>query len=284
MTINVDKEDINVFQATLNELSLNAVKDTIFQSAFIKTHKDFYQWKKEYVCKYIPHDILITGWGDFSKGNLQFDICSNFADVQKQQLNHGVNEIKPLMQILFSKWVDNNEKWILNEEFHISDLQLKFSAEEKIMSLLAKTSSILVYGFRDKRSNSDVLYAFFSVRENEKANTSVLSIIMPFLDEALRRVECLPKNTANILQIPTILSVISKRELAVLRLVVQGKTNTEIAENLFISVNTVKNHLKNIFKKIDVSSRAEAVAKYLNSSNLQEEPTTKTKSIFLKTS
>ena len=80
------------------------------------------------------------------------------------------------------------------------------------------------------------------------------------------------------------LSVISEREISVLKLVVEGKTNHEIAESLFISINTVKNHLKNIFKKMNVSSRAEAVAKYLNRSSIQENPSVKVPNIFLKTS
>ena len=284
MTICGNKEDINVVQETLNEADLNKLKDTIYQSNFITSHYDFYQWKKQHVCKFIPHDILISGWGDFTEGNLQFDISSSFSDVQKQHLKSGGYEVKPLMQELFSKWEENGNKWIINEKFKMSELKLNYSAKDKIMSVLTKTSSILVYGFRDKRSNCNVLYVFFNFRENKKTDTSVLSIIMPHLDEALRRIECLPKNKASVLQLPTILRVISERELAVLRLVVKGKTNTEIAESLFISVNTVKNHLKHIFKKMEVSSRAEAVAKYLNSSITQEDHTDEIKNKLLKIS
>ncbi len=51
---------------------------------------------------------------------------------------------------------------------------------------------------------------------------------------------------------------LSDREIEILQLVGQGKSNKEIAGLLFISVNTVKVHLGNIFGKIGVTSRMEA--------------------------
>ncbi len=51
---------------------------------------------------------------------------------------------------------------------------------------------------------------------------------------------------------------LSQRELEILTLVAQGKSNKEIAVQLFISINTVKVHMRNIFEKIGVSSRTEA--------------------------
>lgn len=51
---------------------------------------------------------------------------------------------------------------------------------------------------------------------------------------------------------------LSEREREILQLVSQGRSNKEIAQTLFISINTVKVHLANIFKKTDVSSRTEA--------------------------
>lgn len=52
--------------------------------------------------------------------------------------------------------------------------------------------------------------------------------------------------------------LLSSREMAVVRLVVAGMSNKEISDELFISTNTVKAHLYNIYKKIDVSNRLQA--------------------------
>jgi len=53
---------------------------------------------------------------------------------------------------------------------------------------------------------------------------------------------------------------LSRREAEVLRLVVQGKSNREIAEALVISERTVANHLASIFSKTRVDNRAAATA------------------------
>jgi DNA-binding NarL/FixJ family response regulator len=53
--------------------------------------------------------------------------------------------------------------------------------------------------------------------------------------------------------------LLSERELEILRLVAAGKSNHAISEQLLISENTVKYHLKNILHKLGVSNRTEAV-------------------------
>jgi LuxR family maltose regulon positive regulatory protein len=56
-------------------------------------------------------------------------------------------------------------------------------------------------------------------------------------------------------------SLLSRRELEVLALVAEGRSNREIGEELFISTGTVKWHINNIFEKLEVKSRTGAVRK-----------------------
>ena len=57
---------------------------------------------------------------------------------------------------------------------------------------------------------------------------------------------------------PTYPAGLSQREVEVLRLVSAGKTDREIAEELFISFRTVGNHVRNILNKTNTSNRTEA--------------------------
>jgi len=61
---------------------------------------------------------------------------------------------------------------------------------------------------------------------------------------------------------------LTPREIEVLMLIADGKNNKEIADELFISEKTVKNHVSNIFRKIDVSDRTQA-AIYVFKNNLK---------------
>jgi DNA-binding NarL/FixJ family response regulator len=53
------------------------------------------------------------------------------------------------------------------------------------------------------------------------------------------------------------LEALTERELEVARLVVDRHTNPEIARALFLSEKTIETHMHNIFRKLDVSSRAD---------------------------
>ena len=64
---------------------------------------------------------------------------------------------------------------------------------------------------------------------------------------------------------------LTERELDVLRLVAQGHSNREIAARLYISENTVKNHVRNMLEKLQLHSRMEAVM-YAVRENLLEFP------------
>ena len=57
--------------------------------------------------------------------------------------------------------------------------------------------------------------------------------------------------------------LLSQREIETLKLAAKGMSNKDIADELFLSVRTVKAHLSNIFNKLGVGSRSEAIIKGL---------------------
>ena len=65
---------------------------------------------------------------------------------------------------------------------------------------------------------------------------------------------------------------LSTREYEVLQLLTKGQSNAEIAENLFLSLSTVKTHVSNLFVKMDVKSRAQAIEKAKAQARAQRKP------------
>jgi two-component system nitrate/nitrite response regulator NarP len=61
------------------------------------------------------------------------------------------------------------------------------------------------------------------------------------------------------------LATLTRRELEVLSDLASGRTNKQIARDLGVSLNTVKFHVRNLFQKLGVNSRGQAIAMYLRS-------------------
>ena len=79
--------------------------------------------------------------------------------------------------------------------------------------------------------------------------------MQPSLERAMAVKE---RAEAGPVRVPAYRNGLTQREVEVLRAVASGKSNPQVAEELFISLNTVARHLTNIFGKTGTSSRAEA--------------------------
>ncbi len=86
-------------------------------------------------------------------------------------------------------------------------------------------------------------------------STELLDLVHSLLlDSHLRDNNSANENT------PVLVEALTDRESQILRLIVAGLSNREIAEELTVAIGTVKTHAHNLYSKLDVSSRAEAIA------------------------
>lgn len=115
---------------------------------------------------------------------------------------------------------------------------------------LGYKDNLLSYFVFNSTDNIDLYKELFKIHATKKTN-----IPQKFIDDLKIAME--KKNQTKKIQVTDL----SSRELDTLKLVAENLTYQEIADKLFISLNTVKTHLKNIYLKLEVDSRTKAIAK-----------------------
>lgn len=158
-----------------------------------------------------------------------------------------LNESRPEVLLLDINMPEKNGIEVLKQmKEDQSPIKVLILTVHNEMEYLMKAVDIGVDGYILKDSESSELKkAIKSVRDGE-------NYIQPSLIPALNS-QLLSRDTDK-----DKISLLTNRELEVLVQVANGMFNKEIATNLNISERTVKNHISNIFKKIDVSDRTQA--------------------------
>jgi len=73
------------------------------QGAQLRTHADLWRWLQGDVQQWLPHDILLVGWGDFRSGDLQYDIISSLPGLRTHLCP--ASRIAPLVNYFRDCWV-----------------------------------------------------------------------------------------------------------------------------------------------------------------------------------
>jgi DNA-binding NarL/FixJ family response regulator len=110
---------------------------------------------------------------------------------------------------------------------------------------LEKAKKVKPWGYIVKPFNEDTLLASLEMAISNFAQTQNRDQPEPRFEKVNRH----------------LLSQVSEREFEVLKLIYEGKTNQQIAEALFVSVNTVKKHINSSYMKLDVLTRTTAIAR-----------------------
>jgi transcriptional regulator EpsA len=233
-------------------------------SIAIKRHVDLLHWLQGDVQHYLPHDILLAGWGNFQEGAIQHDILSRLPGVRSYAV--GTDSLPFLLSKFYDSWVLSNRKPCRLDFRSFEYLLGNTSLPGSFSSELRNMRSILIHGMRDERGQYECVYVMLSTRliPEEPASTAI-TVLMPFIDSALRQITHLPqqqKQTFKSLRIAQEDAFgLSEREIQIMDWVAMGKTNSEIGSILSISGFTVKNHMQRIFQKLNVFNRAQAVSK-----------------------
>jgi DNA-binding CsgD family transcriptional regulator len=179
---------------------------------------------------------------------------NNTADYLEQIRTYSKDSLKTLAIKLLSV-KELNEKKLLQK-----DISLNSEYYIRLLDEL-KSSEInnLEYFFLERELNT---YNLINIKKKQ-----TLSIIVNFIFGIIIVILIYNIYSIKSKKRLTIIEELSNQETKIKKHIIDGKSNKEIAEELFISLNTVKTHITNIYTKLNVSNRKELISKFQNSTS-----------------
>ena len=229
-----------------------ALKDTIASGAtFILSKSDniyFHKTERPFT-EYTSTNEADKEWKKLQSFKVELSRSQVTQEVEENQFK---NYTKDSLRILMVKLIgvkQLQEKGLLEQDItKNSDFYLALLAELKESEMPAKN-----YQFLEKR----LAFLTQDLIEAKYTWSKIINFVLVFLVMGLAGYAVLRRKEPAI-------DCLSRQERHIQKLIVQGKTNKEIANELFISISTVKTHITHIYRKLKVASRQELFRKMQN--------------------
>jgi transcriptional regulator EpsA len=229
----------------------------------VASYTELWRWLEEDVQHWLPHDLLMVGWRDTQAASFESETVSILPGLRSRQPTPPWAD--GVLGYVRDCWMAAGMLPCEVDMVHCRPLVREFGAPSA--QAIAGMRTALVHGTRDGlRGGERIVVAFTRAPALPSACGAALRLLQPFIDTAVRRLPRLnPVGHERAPLPPAPLSAqaaaLSGRERQIMKWVALGKTNPEIGDILSISEFTVKNHMKSIFRKLDVTNRAQAVAR-----------------------
>ncbi|MHB9112738.1 MAG: diguanylate cyclase [Thermoleophilia bacterium] len=149
-----------------------------------------------------------------------------------------------------------------------ADLEMSRNEDFAVMKLLRAQNLPCKYAVFSSEIDQDVImlaadFAVDGVILQDSASDDVIAALQAVFHGKTVHPVAVAEAVKELTKNRRLLEELSEREIEVLRLIAEGKSNSQISNELFITVNTVRFHLANIYQKLSVSNRTEAANYYL---------------------
>lgn len=233
----------------------------------VKGHYELFLFTQGELQHFIPHQILIAAWGDFAESDLTFDVVSAIPGVRTGLVNGCGISIVSLLKHLYVRWIAGGRQPLLLSNAMYEHLKCSHSGCA-LHPALQSMRSILVHGMANARDGIESLYLAFN--PGSIANGYSCERFHLLVGAVVSQIDIAFRNVVGLQSAHTIAAGdqqarrgdLSAREVQIMECVAEGRTNQGIAAILGVTHNTVKNHLKRIFAKVEASNRTDAVVKY----------------------
>lgn len=234
---------------SINGQELELMLFTIETSIKVSKRFQFFLWAQGALQSFVPHETLLCAHGDI--GNMRFSTELFSRAVLDPGLEQRLlDPVEGLLPRMIQQWSEGGHAPCV------------CSAEDENGAFVQRFGfdNALCHGPREMRGEEGSFFVFLRLPEaGLERSAYMLELFLPHLHMALHRMADGEEDDARALFTPD--TILSAREVQVLQWVREGKTNQEIGQILNISPLTVKNHVQKILRKLNVSNRAQAVAK-----------------------
>ena len=243
--------------ALLTRHDLEHLATTLESALAVTSRPQFYLWAQGALQGFIAHETLYCAFGDIEKMQFKFE---SFSRIPRKTDSAGVDPVAELLPRIVDDWLRHGSQprlYCAMSSEQVGRRQLISDLKRLHLDPAAAHGPGEIQG----RFGSFFLFAGMQ-RSPTQRDAHLLQLFMPYLHMTLYRVlgrqsESSESSTSEVL--PS--AMFSKREIQVLHWVRNGKTNLEISQILEVSQPTVKSHLQNIMRKLNVTNRAQAVGK-----------------------
>ena len=237
--------------------------EVITASLRITQRQHLFSWLQGNFQFLLGHEIMVCGIRSASTENYFFDSYTSTRYFSHKHLTESTTPEKGLVSRAMVAWQNTSMPVLVAHNLSAGDYGcyvVPFCEDANTLRK-AELINLVGHGISDQDGNLTTFFSFSRLSEEiTPAHAYILELLIPHLHCALTRV--MSNMESNTITVSTkVLRTITGRESEILYWVHLGKTNWEIASILEISPLTVKNHVQNILRKLDVQNRGQAAIK-----------------------
>ncbi len=263
-------------QSALTEEESVLLLDVFEESLRVYRREQFFSWLQGSLQTLIPHEVLICGVSLKNQSQLHFESFVSTRYVSDQHVRFATGYDGGIVNRVVDAWKKDLCPILISHALDKVDYghyRVPFVESEEVLKQL-ELRNIAAHGVSNKEGDVMTFFSFSRiVGEPNPRHAYILQLLVPQMHHAFLRVMNNRSKSLNkpveteqgfetlVKNVQTEKQLISPREIEVLRWVYSGKTNPEIADILYVSVNTIKNHVHNAISKLGVENRLQAANK-----------------------
>lgn len=257
--INNEYNHFNLLTPRQNEVFI----EVITASLRITQRQHLFTWLQGSFQLLLGHEIMVCGTRAIGSETYLFDSYTSTRYFSNEHLIEATKPEKGLLSRAMVAWQNTLTPVLVAHHLNMGNYGHYVVPFSENASTLRDTEliNIVAHGMSGNDGHLSTFFSFSRLSEEvTPAHAYILELLVPHLHCALTRVMNNTNSPASKAS-TKVLRTITGREVEILHWVHLGKTNWEIASILSISPLTVKNHVQNILRKLDVQNRGQAAIK-----------------------